>query len=536
MSKWFQDHNRHSGRATVRFRNPQGSVTGEGFAEISERGSATIQFRVDEYELQEATQIEEGFELAYLLHGAQPFNTREGSGPFLERNNVCDSFELESPEGTLRAGGSIAYIPGDDDDGNHVVSVFPQWLQFDALIDTKAIYWAMPLSNLIANFLQSASSRVQANPLRLGSGKYDLIEYEFEGSRAFIERVPDYDLRVGELREGRAINRITSVMVGEVGVHQYDSVEALEQWIPLHLLGVLGLVTGSEVGAPWIDLRDDQGQLVRRFYPKALAPIYVPGYAALQDTLGFEKVGLLLTAASHHKVAQKLNESYLRVAMKLMVRAKLTPTTLEDKLANISRAVDSLCERFDLKEGPNVKSILDDSQNTIIKRSLKDTANNIRNMAISSAEAGNEEQADVLERIANNVSDARTLYKGYGKAVVALLEKFDLPDEKIVSSYIAASTRYDSKREKSFAHVVSRYRGQAIHVKYLGVTMDKLDKAHNAVVLVDHIHDILLRIVFKIIGYSGTYNPTVLQHFEMKPINWVRDTTTARELGYERFD
>jgi hypothetical protein len=130
--------------------------------------------------------------------------------------------------------------------------------------------------------------------------------------------------------------------------------------------------------------------------------------------------------------------------------------------------------------------------------------------------------------------DARSLHTGYGKAVVALLEKFDLPDEKIVSPYIEASKRYE--REKSFAHVVSRYRGRAIHDNYLGVTRDKLDKARNAIVLVDHLHDILLRIVFKIIGYSGTYNPTVSQHFDIRPVDWVRDTTTARELGYERFD
>jgi hypothetical protein len=323
-------------------------------------------------------------------------------------------------------------------------------------------------------------------------------------------------------------------MVGEVGAHQHDSREELEQWIPLHLLGVLGLVTGSEVGAPWIELRDDQGQIVRRFYTQALTPMYVPGYAALKGAPGLVRVGSLLTAASHRDAAQELNEPYLRVAIKLMVRAKLEPATLEERLANISRAVDSLCERFRLKEGPNVKSILDGSQNAIVKRMLKDVANNIHNMAMSSAEAGNEEQADILERIAINVSDARSLHTGYGKAVGALLEKFDLPDEKIVSPYIGASTRFD--RERNFADAVSRYRGRAIHVNYLGVTRDKLDKVLNAIVLVDHLHDILLRVVFKIIGYSGTYNPTVSQHADVRPVDWVRDTTTARELGYERFD
>lgn len=75
-----------------------------------------------------------------------------------------------------------------------------------------------------------------------------------------------------------------------------------------------------------------------------------------------------------------------------------------------------------------------------------------------------------------------------------------------------------------------------MHLNYLGITKDDLGKAYNAIILTNHLHDILLRIVFKIIGYSRTYNPTVSDFFDDRPVSWVRDETTPQQLGYERFE
>ena len=60
----------------------------------------------------------------------------------------------------------------------------------------------------------------------------------------------------------------TAVMVGEVdNDHANTDLEDLERWLSPHgLLMLLTLATGTEVGSSWIELRDEQGRLVRRFH------------------------------------------------------------------------------------------------------------------------------------------------------------------------------------------------------------------------------------------------------------------------------
>lgn len=164
---------------------------------------------------------------------------------------------------------------------------------------------------------------------------------------------------------------------------------------------------------------------------------------------------------------------------------------------------------------------------------LTKAADDIRDIAEDSSSAGEPDRAEMLEEIARKTPNVVYLTVGFNKAVAALLEKFGLPDGRIVSPFIKGHPRY--KRERNFGDLVAGYRGRALHVNYLGITRDDLTKAYNAIILTNHLHDILLRIVFKTIGYSGTYNPTVLEPYDDRPVDWVNDKTTPRDLGYERF-
>ncbi len=537
MSDWFQDRFSHVGRATLEFGNPCGSVSGEGTVEADERGSFTVRFRVEDAEYLEPEKTGEADKLERLLMGNPMLRgDQEDLGWFsLEPRNTPTSFRLETPEGVLRAVGAMSYWIGNDERGDWTVTVLPFRLQYDVLGKEDAAYWAMPLSNFVAGFLQEPSPDVQTNPLLSGRGALGLIiEFDFDGGKAFIEQVSEYDDRAEQLREGSATNRVTSVMVGAVGDREHDSFEAIEEWLPLHLLGVLGLATGSEVGSPWIELRDEEGELVRRFYVRPSAPLYVAGHTSVRDALGLERLGPLLSAASLPEPSAKLNESYLRVTIKLMVRAKLRSASVEDGVAYATRAIDALCQEFGLQKRPGVKEVLSESQVKELDALLAGVADDIRGMAETASTAGEQERAEMLEEIARKTPGVVYLSTGFNKAVVALLEKFDLPDERIVSPFIKSHPRY--KKERNFGELVARYRGRALHVNYLGITRGDLTKAYNAIILTNHLHDILLRIVFKIIGYSGTYNPTVSDHFDDRHVDWVDDDTTPRQLGYERFD
>ena len=50
--------------------------------------------------------------------------------------------------------------------------------------------------------------------------------------------------------------------------------------------------------------------------------------------------------------------------------------------------------------------------------------------------------------------------------------------------------------------------------------------------ITNHLHDILIRILFKTLGYNGTYQPRVLNYRTTKPVDWVKEDTAASELGY----
>ena len=502
--------------------------------EVDERGAFAVGFQVQDFEYLEGDKPEEGYELLSLLTGNAVMRGANGTTTAisLSPRNICSSFRLETPEGVVHAMGSIAYRIGNDDDGGWRVGVYPLRLQYDVSGKEHAAYWTMPLSNFAAGFLQKPSPDVEANPLLRSRGGFSLIEFDFYDGKAFIERVPEYDARVEELQEGWAINRVTSVMVGPVGDKTHDSFEAVEDWIPLHLLGVLGLASGSEVGSPWIELRGENGELVRRFYVSPTPPVYVAGHEAVSDALGMERLGPLLSAASLPESADKLNESYLRVTIKLMIRAKLKSATVEDGLARATRAVDGLCQEFKLQKRPSMKKGLDKTQAKDVNRILAVASKDLQDMARAAETAGESSQVEILEEIANKTPNVVDLSQGFNKAVVALLEKFDLPNERIVSPFIEGHARF---KEKDFGQMVAAYRGRVLHVNYLGITRGDLTKAHTAIILTNHLHDILLRIVFKTIGYSGNYNPTVSAHRDDQPVDWVNDKTTPRQLGYERF-
>lgn len=51
----------------------------------------------------------------------------------------------------------------------------------------------------------------------------------------------------------------------------------------------------------------------------------------------------------------------------------------------------------------------------------------------------------------------------------------------------------------------------------------------------DHLHDILVRIILKVLGYEGDYQPRVIDYLtDGKTINWINEEMSATNLGYKR--
>lgn len=67
---------------------------------------------------------------------------------------------------------------------------------------------------------------------------------------------------------------------------------------------------------------------------------------------------------------------------------------------------------------------------------------------------------------------------------------------------------------------------------FFNISENKYD-ANDIVTIETHLHDILLRIIFKIVGYEGTYQPPVTKEPWDARTDWVVPSLPASELGYE---
>ena len=110
-----------------------------------------------------------------------------------------------------------------------------------------------------------------------------------------------------------------------------------------------------------------------------------------------------------------------------------------------------------------------------------------------------------------------------------LLNQFNLPESDVVDAYYLKNLRSDGRT--TWGSVLSYYRGAPTHEGYFTFSGKEHD-ASDILTIMFHLRDVLLRIVFQIVGYDGTYQPPVIRWTIDVKSDWVRPDTPAAELGY----
>jgi hypothetical protein len=308
--------------------------------------------------------------LIQLFSGQKPveFSGGVGISGGGEPPNPCTKLTVKTDQGEFSTSGDPHYSYSVDIfDGNSGSATFtPLRSQFDASGKGQPHYWVMPLSNFLSRFI-SQHPTLDRHPLRIyptpvvpdglegedafiathnANLKNRLITFEFMGSPGFIEALPDYDQRAKNLTEGRERHSITAVMVGEVGARGIEQAD-LEGWFPDDLLRVLSIVTGTPVGAPWIEFRDVSGELVRRVHVKLNLSYFSQGHRPLEEGV-HSGTGYLLTK---YLSSPDRGESYLNVVLKHLFHVARHGQSIEDKYIYLARAFENLCQRYGFKRG-----------------------------------------------------------------------------------------------------------------------------------------------------------------------------------------
>jgi hypothetical protein len=201
---------------------------------------------------------------------------------------------------------------------------------------------------------------------------------------------------------------------------------------------------------------------------------------------------------------------------------------LEDRLDYLCRAVETLCTHHELCIQDLIQGLIP-ADEQIVRTALQAAAQQIRSAGTAASARGDHQGADALSRISQKVTSASQKEKAFGLATKDLLDLYVLPDARIVDDHYLVRPRPDGK---TWADVLSYYRGAVLHEGYLDIAGGKYDR-EDIWRVINHLHDVLVRILFKMLGYDGTYDPAVGQSVTTANVDWVSATTPAASLGYQ---
>ena len=131
-------------------------------------------------------------------------------------------------------------------------------------------------------------------------------------------------------------------------------------------------------------------------------------------------------------------------------------------------------------------------------------------------------------RIQGRVANAATIEKRFGLAVIDLLRHLGLPDAEIIDSFISQNPRSDNLPD--WASVLSNYRGATIHEGYMD--FDKKHDAGDVINICTHLKDVLTRIIWKEVGYTGSYKSVLKRRYGPQAFDWIQPTTPPKHLGF----
>jgi hypothetical protein len=160
---------------------------------------------------------------------------------------------------------------------------------------------------------------------------------------------------------------------------------------------------------------------------------------------------------------------------------------------------------------------------------LDDAGREFRELAREARNSGRFDDARLLETVASRAANSAGTEKKFGLAVVDLLHKFGLNDAEVIDRFIASNPRADGLAD--WASILSSYRGATIHEGYMDFT--KKHDVSDVIRICAHLKDVITRVILKMIGYNGTYEPVTMRSYGPHRLDWVEATTESWKLGFK---
>jgi hypothetical protein len=502
---------KYEGQGYAEFGTPIIRVAGPTVVTTDRRGTTTAEMRVQR--VLTASSTEEGI--------AQLSRDFFDSAARLKACQLC----VDCAEGTFSATERTFRSPSIDGPNSKASIVFDCRLSQFAATDGPAAYWRLPIWGFRGNLCPVQWARKIVHPLRL-SDESPITPFELFGEMGLVECMPGYEELLKRQENGDPNPVITASMVGPVAGHAIRW-EDLDSWFPFDFLNLLAFASGSAVGSPWIEFLDSDARLVRRVHIQLGKREYQVGHSFLHDVIHRGGLGRLLTCAGK---SPELRKTYLRVAANHLLHGVTHSGALEDRISQLSRALEALAG----KNGLKTQHLLEGASDSVrlrVKNALQSASTQIAEIAREQDQIGDTGLASSLRRIAaRTVSHPANTDSDFGLMVLSLLKRFDLHDATVVDAYHQKNPRPDGRK---WHEVLSYYRGVSQHGDAFRIRQ-KEHSPSEIYRLSTHLADIAARIVLKELAYDGQYRPATATWQESRELDWVKPYTAAVELGYGR--
>ena len=504
-SGWFATDYDYSGKAEAVFEDPRAEFYGPASVRPDENGQPIVEITVE----RSSPPAETDFELLEIKFGSRPVPGGGRCVSFGGGSQNRASVTVRSEGGVFHGEPDWCYSFAERTPGQPLIlRIRPTKSEYTVAPSEREKFLVLPLWNFVSEF-PAHSQILERHPLRLlerDSSSAQCIPFQLDGTLAFIQQLPAVEKSGPGMTLGSCKAQLTAVAVAP-----FSDSAMIDPWgwYLNVFLTLLDFATGTKVGTPWIELRDGGGKLVRRLHfavgrPESL----VDGYGAIRNALHWGNGEFLTDALS----SAEAREPFFLIAVRHCFRAGLPGLSLDDQFAHLVRALECLCARYGCSK-KDLTSKLDPKLKNSVGMVLKGAGTEIRKLAPTVADPDHRQ----VSRIAERAESAGQIDRSFGLAVESLAEHFQLLDSAVLGPYYST---YPGPEGRDWVKMLSYYRGEVFHEGFINLDGPRTPGEVFGFIL--HLHDLLVRILLKIIGYHGMYQPRLIRATAAETTDWFR--------------
>ncbi len=370
----------------------------------------------------------------------------------------------------------------------------------------KPKYWRIPLINCISEFIQS-KPEYDFHPLAT-KGQWKTF-FSFQGAEVFIEAISNYEACSNQIKKDKK-PRTSAQMVGNVP--ENADLNKYREWLPLDALNLLGLATGNRVSFAWIEILDETGIFILRIHPMYTIRDY-SGQSAVIHEIFHRGDGELLTKGL---ALSEADAKDVRMNITQLL-ASIEAHYIEERFSCLTQALESHTRNEKL-----IEDLSEDTKNKLTEI-VKALSTKIGDLSHTLSD---ETEKETLEIFKNKTHSLLESQEGFSKKLIRLLKDNHLLDCEVLKNIKL------KHKEKKWERIINYYRNIVVHEGVFSAEDHDYD-VRLVLNLIKHLEDILIRLIFRKIGYLGKYQPrnAISNHID-STVDWVTDTTSPNNLGY----